>query len=183
MSGSNKDVVELLASRASNRPSIENRIERRLEVLREWLREGIPAGKLIPKSLAEARAWEDAELGIVAIVSPNEFTTTHPTFGARVRDVGGLLTALKKKFNKPTSVPTRSSDAALKFDRSALERQLAAAVSQWHAERDRMQQEKGRADSAEFRSVMLLKEVEQKDELIADLRRQLASKQGLRAVE
>lgn len=183
MNRSKKVVVEMPVLRASNRPSVENRIERRLEVLREWLREGIPAGKLIPKSLAEARAWGDAELGIVAIVSPNEFTTTHPTFGARVRDIAGLLTVLRKKFKQPASVSPRSGDRTLKFDRSALERQLAAVVSQWHAERDQRQQEKGRADSAEFRSVLLLKELEKKDELIADLRRQLASKQGLRVVE
>ena len=44
-------------------------------------------------------------------------------------------------------------------------------------------QEKKRADAAEMRSVMLLEENRQKDELIADLRRQLQAKKGLRVVE
>lgn len=183
MTESKKVVVEMPLSRTSGRQSVEARIERRLALLREWLREGIPVGKVVPKSLAEARAWDDAELGIVSIVSPNEFTTTHPTFGARVQDIASLLTALKKKFKQPATVSSRSSSPALKFDRSALERQLVAVVSQWHAERDQRQNEKRRADSAEFRSAMLLKEVDKKDDLIADLRRQLAAKQGLRAVE
>ncbi|MBX3488608.1 hypothetical protein [Parvibaculum sp.] len=184
MTGPHSTVTDLVAEAGLKRQTVEQRIERRLEVLREWLREGIPAGKVIPKSLKAARVWDDVELGILPIVSPNEFTTTHTLHGSLVRDVAGLLTALKNRFGKSkgqsTLVPVATTT---KFDRKAFDRQLEAAVSQWHSERDQRLHEKKRADAAEIRSIMLLEENKQKDELIADLRRQLATHKGLKVVE
>ena len=184
MSDSRSSVTDLVAGTAPGRQTVEQRIERRLEVLREWLRDGVPAGESIPASLKAARVWENTELGILPIASPNEFTTTHHLHGNRVRDIGGLLTELKKRFDRPASASSpKSSAAAAKFDRKAFERQLEAAVSQWHAERDQRLHEKRRADAAEARSVLLLEENARKDALIADLQRQLASHHGLRVVE
>ena len=185
MSDSRSNVTDLVAGTAPVRQTVEQRIERRLEVLREWLRDGVPADESIPASLKAARVWENAELGILPIASPNEFTTTHHLHGNRVRDIGGLLTELKKRFDRPggSASSPRSSAAAAKFDRKAHERQLEAAVSQWHAERDQRLHEKRRADAAEARSVLLLEENARKDALIADLQRQLASHNGLRVVE
>jgi len=184
MSDSRSGVTDLVAGTAPRRQTVEQRIERRLEVLRGWLRDGVPAGESIPASLKAARVWESAELGILPIASPNEFTTTHNLHGNRVRDIGGLLTELKRRFDRPASTsPTRSTAAAAKFDRKAHERQLEAVVSQWHAERDQRLHEKRRADAAEARSVLLLEENARKDALIADLQRQLASHHGLRVVE
>jgi len=177
--------IDLVADSVTKRQSVEQRIERRLEVLREWLREGVPAGKPIPKNLKAVRLWEDVELGILPIPSPNEFTTTHRQHGPLVRDVGGLLTALRKRFGRPagSSKARSSATVATTFDRKAFDRQLSAAVSQWHAERDRLLHERKRADAAEARSVLLLDENAGKDELIADLRRQLAARDGLRVAE
>lgn len=184
MSGQHRSVADLLASGGSKPQTIEQRIERRLQILREWLREGVPAGKAIPKNLKAARIWEDAELGIFPIGSPNEFTTTHDLFGRQVRDIAELLTSLHKRFGKPVGPSAPGPVAPVsKFDRRASERQLQAAVSQWQAERDQRLQEKKRADTAEARSVLLLEENKQKDQLIADLRRQLAAHGGLRVVE
>ena len=184
MTDPNPLVTDLLAETGSGRRTVEQRIERRLEVLREWLRDGIPVGESIPRSLNAARLWENVELGILPIASPNEFTTTHHLHGGRVRDIGGLLTELRKRFDRPTGrSSTRSTSAAAKFDRKAFDRQLEAAVSQWHAERDRRLHERRRADAAEARSVLLLEENARKDALIADLQHQLAAHQGLRVVE
>lgn len=184
MSDSRSNVTDLVAGAASRRQSVEQRIERRLDVLREWLRDGVPAGESVPANLKAARVWENAELGIVPIASPNEFTTTHHLHGNRVRDIAGLLTELRKRFDRPAGKSsTRSSAAAARFDRKAFDRQLEAAVSQWHSERDRRLHEKRRADAAEARSVLLLEENARKDALIADLQRRLAGLQGLRVVE
>ncbi|WP_419830334.1 hypothetical protein [Methylobacterium sp.] len=183
MNGSQSSVIDLVAGAASKRQTIEQRLERRLEVLREWHREGIPAGKTIPKDLKAARTWEDPDLGILSIGSPNEFTSTHHVHGPRVKDIAALLTALKKRFGRPvTKSMAQGSEIATKFDRRAFDRQVEAMVSQWHTERDLRLQEKRRADAAEARSIMLLEENAQKDDLIADLRRQLTSHKGLRVV-
>ena len=184
MNGPHSTVADLVSKSGSKRQTVQQRIERRLEVLQEWLREGIPPNKVVPKSLKAARVWNDAELGILPIVSPNEFTTTHNLYGKQVRDVAGLLTALKNRFGKPKKQLASSvATTMVKFDRKAFDRQLEAAVSQWHSERDQQLHEKKRADAAEMRSIMLLEENKEKDKLIADLRRQLAALKGLKVVE
>lgn len=177
--------VDLLVAQAGSPPqSVKQRIERRIQVLRGWLSDGIPLGKAVPSSLTAAREWDDEELGIQRISSPNEFTKTHPQYRQLVTDVAGLLTELKKRYSQPASKsPRRKSNAGDKFDQSAHDRELQAAVSQWHAERDQRLWQKDRADSAEARSVALLEENAQMEKLIADLRRQLAKHKGLKAVE
>lgn len=177
-------VIDLLAPTGTKPQTVQERIERRLVVLRGWLKDGIPPGKVIPGSLTAARKWDDPELEIQKISSPNEFTTTHPQHRKLVTDVAGLLTALKKRYARPTTSSRAQKPAPTeKFDRSAFDRQLAAATSQWHSERAQRIQEKDRADAANARSLMVLQENAQLEKLIADLRRQLAARKGLRAVE
>lgn len=184
MNGPDTAVADLVAESGSKRQTVQQRIERRLEVLREWLREGIPPDKLVPKSLKAARVWSDAELGILPIVSPNEFTTTHNLYGKQVRDVADILTALKNRVREiKKAVASTPANTTTKFDRKAFDRQLEAAVSQWHSERDQQLHEKKRADAAEMRIIMLLEENTEKDKLIADLRRQLSARRGLKVVE
>ena len=173
--------VALFDGNFKQRQTVKQRIERRLEVLRAWLREGIPAGKAIPKNLTAVRLWEDADLRISPIVSPNEFTTTHHLHGPLVYDTAGLLTSLKRRYDRPgSSSQARATDIPAKFDRRAHERELASAISQWQALREKQLSEKSRADGAEARSYLLLEENAQKDELIADLRRQLTESGGLK---
>lgn len=181
MKGSKSAITDLVAAAGSKPQSVGQRIERRLEILREWLQEGIPVDKSLPKDLTAVRVWEDIELGVARISSPNEFTRTHLIHGARVCAIEALLGALKKHLKEPDgkSNATNAHKTLKKVDRSELERE----VSLWHSERDQRLQEKKRADSAEARSTMLLLESKEKDELIADLRRQLAAKQGLRGIE
>lgn len=182
----NAAVTDLLARTSSQRQTVEERVERRLEVLRAWDREGLPIGKTIPASLTKVREWDDPELGIVPISSPNDFTKNHPLLGERIRDIAGLLTKLGRRYaplNGKLKTRTKPTSSTSIFDRKAHERQLQAAVSQWHAERDRSLAAATRADAAEARSIALLDENAAKDRLIADLRGQLARRVGLRSVE
>jgi hypothetical protein len=183
MSDSNECIVDLVALGASKNQSVGHRIDRRVEVLRDWLRNGIPAGKTIPSSLTGARQWEDLDLEIAPIVSPNEFTTTHPVFGSKVRDIAGLLTELKRKFGRPAKSSKKSGDGSAQFDRHEYDRSLNKAASQWHSYRDQLLGEKKRADAAEARCSLLDEESAEKDRTIAELRRKLAAYGGPKVVK
>jgi len=176
-------VVDLLAGDSSGQSkTVAKRLERRLVVLQAWLADGIPVGKTLPRSLNAARRWEDDEIGIQPIRSPNEFTTTHAEHGKSVKQIGQLLTALDRRYGRPNEPAARSSPT-LKFDRAAYDRALERAVSQWHSERDQRLVEQRRANDENTRSVGLLDENAEKDRLIAELRRRLNAQTGLRAVE
>ncbi|OYT93517.1 MAG: hypothetical protein CFE43_01945 [Burkholderiales bacterium PBB3] len=184
MSNKSSSIADLMATKHTTKHTVRERIERRLAVLREWRKEGVPAGKILPKSLNAARLWADAELEIQKISSPNEFTTGHSQHGSLVSAIENLLKELNKVYSRPVK---RASDTKLSttnsFDSKAAEQQLAAACSQWHSERSLRLQEKARADSAEARSVVILEENAKLQEIVANLRRQVASHKGLRAVE
>jgi len=164
--------------------SIVERIDRRLDLLRSWRRDGVPKNKQVPGSLKEARIWQDAELGIVPISSPNEFTTTHHLHGNLVREIASLLTALRRPFTRPKAKGRQKKSGSLeKYDRKAFDRELEVVVSQWQTERDQRLRQERRADAAEARSQLLLEEHAKKDALIADLRRQIAARKGLGLVK
>lgn len=170
----------------SNIPPLAERIENRRAVLRSWLKNGIPAGKhsSLPSSLRQAREWHDPELGIWRIASPNNFTQSDPLYGSTVREIAALLEQIRRKYIRTGTVkkvrqqPTSTNVNELRELRDALQR----AVSQWHAARDRELSEKNRADGAEARSQLLLAENEAKDREIAELRRRLATREGLKVV-
>lgn len=184
MNAADPAIADLVAGAGAPRRTVKQRLDRRLEVLREWLVKGIPFGKVIPKDLKAARVWDDEDLGVLKISSPNEFTSTHVFHGADVREIAGLLTKLQKKFGKPASrAKPASSATAATFDRQAFDAQLKAAVSQWHSQRDGRLSEERRRQAAEARSMMVNEEIKQKDELIADLRRQLSDQGSLRSVK
>ena len=175
--------ADLLAEGASTRQSIAQRIKRRLEVLMEWKVHGVPAGKTVPKSLRSAREWEDPELGILEISSPNEFTTTHLVHGEQVREIQLLANELLKQGRDAADTDGEVMEPPAAFDRQRFDRLLEVAVSQWHAERDRHLEQKRRAESAEGRNALLQQEIKQKDALISELRKQIASPLGLRSVK
>lgn len=162
--------------------TVAYRIRQRLKVLEVWLSDEIPSGKTIPRSLNAARKWDDEELGISPIHSPNDFTTTHAEHGSSVKKIGDLLAKLANRYSKPKKTVSKAS-AGKGINHSANERALAEVVSQWHSERDQHLSERRRANAAEKRSTALLEENAEKDRLIADLSRQLSSSAGLRVVE
>ena len=175
-------VIDLIGRDDIKPQSVMARIERRLFVLNAWLAEGIPAGKDFPKNLKAVGAWDDDELGIVRIGSPNEITTTHPLHGEKMLEILGLLKDLEKKYARPRKkVAPNRKGAQRDFDRAAFDSAIQAAVDQWHMQRDLHLVEKKRADSATARSQLLRDESEKKDELIADLRRQISAARGPRA--
>jgi len=177
-------VTDLVAEAERKPPSVSQRLDKRLEVLRTWLQEGVPFGKAIPVDLKAARIWNDEALRIFKISSPNDFTTTHPLNGARVRDIARLLTELTKRFGKPTTRSKPNSSAAVtKFDRSALNLQLQSAVSQWHSERDQRLSETRRAEASEARNLLLAEEIHEREKLISDLRVQMSERHVLKAVK
>ena len=184
MSRQEKSISDMLTAVSGKRQTVEVRIERRLEVLQGWLREGVPEDKVIPKSLTAVRQWDDPELGIEPIGSPNEFTKTHHIHGLRVQEVAALLTEFKhRSINSPKATARRVPKTLPSFNRKDFDRQIEATVSQWHSEREQRLREQKRAESAEARSVLLIQENAQKDQLIADLRRQLAALKGLRVMK
>ena len=162
--------------------TVAYRIKQRLKVLEAWLSDEIPSGKTIPRSLNAVRKWDDGELGISPIHSPNDFTTTHAEHGHSVKQIGDVLSKLASRYGKPKKTVSKSSPVKVN-NHGAYERALTETVSQWHSERDQHLREQRRADAAEIRSSALLDENAKKDRQIADLRRQLSTKSGLRVVE
>ncbi|WP_454656190.1 hypothetical protein [Bosea beijingensis] len=175
------------AAGATRTQSIAQRIESRLRLLRRWLQEGIPSGQPVPASLTEARLWHEPMLGILRISSPNEFTQKHPIHGGQVKAISELLTKIRRKYatnKRPGSASKeRSVGSQAALDHSEMDRQLVAAVSQWHAERAAHLHQKGLADAAAARERNLLAEADMKDRVISDLRRELANRKVLRVVK
>lgn len=181
------NVVDLVALDRDSRPSVKVRIERRLEVLRGWLKNGVPTGHSVPKSLTVARRWENEALGIQPIVSPNEFTTTHPYHGKLVRELSSLLTELSKRNSGFAGIPaTLAAPPVNKFDERARKQQLENLTSQWHTERQVSVRQRKRADSLAARNSKLQTEIDAKDRLIEELRSHLQlapDARGLRSVK
>jgi hypothetical protein len=189
MSVQHSDVVDLVSvTSPAKLPSVAQRIERRIELLTQWLRNGIPPGKTVPPSLNKAREWHDETLGILPIGSATDFASTNKIHGQRIKDFDKLRREVLERYAPPPGTKKSGNrrrsrpPSAKKVDRTISALHITAAVSQWHSERDQRLAEQARAVSAEARSVQLLKENAEKDVLVADLRRQLASHIGLKAV-
>lgn len=170
--GSGSNIVDLVARPGQGTPTVADRINRRKVLLRQWLDDGVPMGRRgnVPSSLRAAREWDDPEIGIFRISSPNDFSQTHPVFGEGVREIARLLTAIAKRYGRPTR-PMKSAPTPAKFDKSLFEQQIASITSQWHMERYARLNDQRRADAAEQQSRILREEN-------ADLRRKLSIYQG-----
>ena len=179
MSGSpTKNVVDFVVHGVGSPPSVAEQIARRKALLSEWLKNGIPPGKhgSLPRSLRAAREWNDAELGIAAIKSPNDFTKRHPVNGEQVRQIADLLEAIAKRYVRPKNRVVKAAPATgAKSDRKEADRLLSEIASQWHAEHhERLRQER-RAEAAEQRCKLLLRDN-------AELTRKLGASDELKVV-
>jgi len=187
MSASRTNIARLQSTQSKKPPSVQSRIDRRIAILKKWLVNGVPAGEHVPKSLTQARLWDNAELSILKISSPNEFTTGHPLYGASVSTISELLTKLKRRDEKPKLAKNNGSIASgnrpEKIVVDATKDALEQAVSQWHIHRDLAIHEGNRADAAEARLHLLQTELQKLTTQIAELRRDSARKGGLRSVE
>ncbi|SEI19621.1 hypothetical protein [Tardiphaga sp. OK245] len=174
------------------RSSIGKRINRKLEVLQEWERSGIPIGQMLPASLAEVRTWSQPSLGVQAIGSPSDFTTTHPQHGNSIKAIWASLERLKAKYLLLGGVALGgfAKEAAATTHLAGLERRIAEGeerlvhvASQWTMTKQALESEKRRAQS--FAQMVTRKDeiISEKNEEIAELQRQLKSRRGVRLVD
>lgn len=187
MTASRTKLARIQSVQSDRAPTIQSRLDRRISVLRDWLDNGVPAGFAVPTSLTKARLWENSELGIIRISSPNEFTTGHAHYGESISTIGDLLSKLRQRTLKPRG-SKRAESVVLegvprsKSDFLSSKRALEEAVSQWHRHRDQVIHEKDRADAAEARILLLQEECRKLEMQLAELRRDLAKKHGLHPV-
>ena len=75
------------------------RAEQKRAVLSAWVSRGVPDGKLsaVPRSLNEARLWNDVDLGVERIGSKSEFTRNHPDVGPVVIEIERLVAILLER--------------------------------------------------------------------------------------
>jgi hypothetical protein len=162
--------------------SLQSRVQRKREILQLWLNDGVPHDKFLslPRSLTEARKWEDPELGIYAIGSPNNFTTRHREVGRDVQAIGALLTKLRDKVKLPPSkaraVPRKPGISVKEIHQA-----MSALISQWHIAREEARKQRTRADVAEKHRDIARKELRDMEVELARLRRQVFG--GLSVVE
>lgn len=161
------------------------RIKRKLEVLKGWRDNGIPPDKKagMPRSLRQAFSWVDEDLGIRGTGSLGDFTTTHPTNGAAVRairDVIADLVAIECRTPAAAVVafPVARAGTSVHVDAG-----LVAAVSQWHAERQRADDLEKRAVDAEHKRGLAEDDVARLENEVRGLRLRLAAEPPLRIAE
>lgn len=184
MDNSDLQVHDLIASGGDYRSSIKDRVAKRLAVLRDWKDNGLPLGAQLPDSLTAARLWDDPKLGILRISSPNEFTRNHPSVGQSVREIDSILADLRVRYaDPPISKRVRRPSPPAKHDTGAADRQLGAAVSQWHTERSKRLAAEQRAQAAESRNLLLRKDLDERDRQIAELTSRVAGSAPLRSVK
>jgi len=171
-------------SLADRRGRVVDRVQRRLELLRGWNVEGMPAAYLdkLPTSLREVAKWEDRELGIWPIASPNDFTTRHRTWGKSVLEIETLISQIASKYiRKPGGRPNNVAGTTSKEVKILL-RQLEDAVSRWHTERESSAAAREKCVSAEGRVARLMRDSSEKDALISELRKRIMSLEAPRSI-
>jgi hypothetical protein len=137
-------------------PSIEERIARKLEVLREWTQNGVPVEHLgsMPRSLRDARTWEDVKLNVYKIGSPNEFVKTHDRWGESLVQIERCIFDLVEAYRVNRVLPKKSRKVekpANEVELISLREQMRNLVRQWNEAREEADSWKGKAVSAERR--------------------------------
>lgn len=172
-----------MAPRAPN-GSVRDRVARRLELFRLWEKRGVPpeyVGRL-PKSLRKVAQWSDADLGVYPILSPNDFSTRHSGWGELVREIQRCLAGLSSRATYTQQKKVGAAASSRRGDRRVVEGQLADAISRWHTAREELLRERDRANSAEARCARMSLQCQDKDALIAELRRKLSAFESVRAI-
>lgn len=90
----------------------------------------------IPRSLTKVRKWHRPELGLHAISRPNDFVTTHSTWGNLVKEIGEALVHINRKYplrpKKPDYVPASIQAAESETRAIDAEAQLLGVCAQFH---------------------------------------------------
>lgn len=164
--------------------SVRDRVQRRLELLRLWEKQGLPPNYVacLPHSLRKIAQWSDVDLGVYPILSPNDFSTQHPVWGESVREIQSCLVRLSSRTSSAVRKKTGVVASNTRNDLQAVERLLADTISRWHSVREELLRERDRANSAEARCARMSLQCQDKDALIAELRRKLAAFESIRAI-
>jgi hypothetical protein len=155
-------------------PPIADRVLRKKDILQEWITNGIPKDRSdCPRSLNQARLWDDPQSGIYAIRSPNEFTTGHPQWGEDVKKIGECIRTLTRRYARPKKREVRQATAQIGVTKITSGRE-SHLVAQWHAEREAHALCRARIVSAELTAKMCLQDIAARDAQINELHRRLA---------
>lgn len=193
-------VRQATSQQVNGRPSIvKTRIEARLRILRKWETDGVPPGQFVPRNLTQARKWNAPDLGIQRIISPNEFTKTHPAYGKLVTEINQALINLRlksercatpKRIVKPDSGAIATENKKLRGFLEGTRQQLEHATRQWRAVSDEVAKLKRAANIANAQMTEKSQKIaSQREEIakknleISELRRQIASRQELRIIK
>jgi hypothetical protein len=171
------DEADNVATMQLRLPSLRSRVHRKREVLQQWLDKGIPHEKLasLPRSLTEARKWNDPSLGVYPIGSPNNFTTVHSDVGEDVEAISVLLTKLQEKLKRPAA-RKRSTPQKPAISVKDIEQAMSALISQWHMAREEARKQRVRAELAERHRDLAREELRAKEAENAELRRRLSDR-------
>lgn len=109
--------------------SVTERLTRKVELLRQVRDEGVPLAIQVPLNLVELAEWEDENLNVYPIASPNDLSTNSPKYGKLAKEALDLLKAIQsgsepaKKEKRPTLAEQNAS----------LREELARAVARERA--------------------------------------------------
>jgi hypothetical protein len=92
---------------------VDKALEARNKVLRSYSETGVPKGAYVPKSMTQYRLWEDSNLGIVRLGSPNSINLkdSPPARAKLIKAASVLVVNLRSTLKKP--VPKRKSHSEL----------------------------------------------------------------------
>jgi hypothetical protein len=169
-------------------PPLADRIARKRHILESWVKDGVPVEKLngMPRSLRDARPWQDTELGLYAIGSPNDFTKTHPLWGDDVSNIEVSIAALRARYlvkkPKPAERPAAKS-SHINFGLAELVKEKDMLVRQWNEARMEAADWMSRAGSAEGRLRRTKNALDEARREVARLKEQLDRRTHLRVVK
>jgi hypothetical protein len=149
------------------------KIEGKIEVLERYASdiEAIPEGAYVPKNLAGFRLWEDEDLGLEKIGSPNTIDVPHNA-GLKKRALELIEKLAKKKDRKERR---GKIVAALRAEIKSLGRLVRELTNQLHATRETLVRSQQSERRLQNRNDELAREN-------GELRRQLRTVTGLRPV-
>ncbi|MBB3147204.1 putative Zn-dependent protease [Phyllobacterium trifolii] len=166
--------------------SVADRLTSLRDLFSKWAVAGVPSGVDYPKSLNQARNWSNESLGIVKVGSKRDFTTTHPVYGAAVREINALI----KKLGPPKNISPRvyKSQKARRLAAEDESRQykemLKQITKQWHETRFALESIQRDLVVERQDSKRLNQENQQLAQSLAKLKRELSNKSNpLRVVE
>jgi hypothetical protein len=154
------------------RDHTQENIKKKILLLEEYSAAGVPDGQFFPKNMAQFRRWEDEDLELIKIGSPNTMDRLHnQTLKLRAEEI--IKQLLKKKGRKESNA---RETAKLRSERNLDKRLVQDLTNQLHAS----EQQRIQAEQREGRTSKRLEEANQK---IGELTKQLKTVVPLQGVK